>query len=205
MLANIQPDESAWFDFVKDKQRVPAADSADHEATQTAASNTCSLPQDKKGCPIRKKPLLDTPLLARLGVPTFGVREDDLALTSTKLVFKTYLNDGKMYNALMRLAVADGRQTDDNTWTIRVGYTALSKASGCSPRALGRARARLIDGGFLRSTEPHNDRQPITYIVRSIACVDAIYRDAGCTHFRIMPGGKIQPFRSAPSFGEAAK
>lgn len=149
--------------------------------------------------------LLDTPLLARLGVSTFVVREDDLALTSTRLIFGTCRNDGKIYDALMQLAVATGRQIDDDAWTIRIGYSALSKASGCSPRALGRAWPRLIDWGFLQFIEPHNDRRPTKYIVRSIACVDAIYKDAGCTHFRIIRGGKIQPFRSVSRFRDVAK
>jgi len=171
------------------------------EFAQSAVIESSSTQQVKKDRRISGKPILDSPLLKRHGVSTFSVREDDIELTSIRLVFKTCRNDGKIYDALIQLAVSNGGLTDDGAFTITIGYSALTKASGCQTRALGRARPRLIDWGFLRSFEPHADRQPTKYVVRSIACLDAIYRDAGCTHLRITPGGKMQPFRSAPNSG----
>jgi hypothetical protein len=201
MASHTQPDQGAWLAFVPIEASPTTIDCVEHELTQTAASNAWSQPHDNKGCTIGGKPLMDSALLAS-GVSTLEVRNDDLEFSSSRLIFQAYRNDGRIYDTLMQLAVANGDRTDDGAWTISIGYSDLRKASGCGDRALGRAWPRLLEWGFLRSIEPHTDRQPSKYILRSIACVDAIYRDAGCTHLRVLPGGKFQPFRSAPSIGE---
>jgi hypothetical protein len=197
MASNTQSDYCCSFDFALTVPRTMAADCVEREPAQRAASKACSQPHDNNGFAIAS---MDLPLLARR-VLTLEVRNDDFELTTTRLVLQRYRNDGKIYDALFHLADANEDPTVDG-WAIRIGYTALSQASGCDRRAFGRAWPHLIDWGFLRSIEPHTDRQPSKYMLRSIACVDAIYRDAGCTHLRVLPGGRLQPFRSVPSIGE---
>ena len=205
MACNIQPDTNYWLSFVHIDPSGTDPDSTDHETIQGPANEGWKVPQDQRGCSSGRKPLPYSPLLARLGVSIFEVREDDLELTSTRLVFRTSRNDAKIYDALMQLAVVGGHPTNQDALTIRIGYSALSKASGCSPRALGRAWPRLIDWGFLRSMEPHIDRQPTRtreWASMSVTRYTEMY--AGLT-FRITRSGKLQPFRSVSNTGEAAK
>jgi hypothetical protein len=142
--------------------------------------------------------LFDTVLFPAPGDPELEVRGDDHAMTSCLSIFDVRRNDGKIYAALVRMAEENGRSADDGTWAVRVGYTALRKASGCSTRALGRAWPRLLELGFLKSIEPHKDRRAARYVGRSIACVDSTYKDAGYMYFRVLPDGKILPFRPKP-------
>ena len=135
-------------------------------------------------------------------VPALEVRRDDRAFTSSSLLLKHNRNEERIYDALLHLAVKHGSQNDDGTWMVRVGYTALSGASGCSTKAFGRAWPRLLKWGFLRSIEPHHERQPALYAIRSLASVDAIFKKAGCTHIRVLKTGTIQPFRSVTGHGE---
>ena len=137
-------------------------------------------------------------LFAGLVVPTLVLRNDDRALTSCRVLFETYRNDGTIYDALVQIAMQRRTQIPGDMWAIRVGYTELAKASGCSRRTLQRAWPNLLKWGFVESIAPYQERVPKVYVVRSTAAVDAIYAAAGCTHIRIMRGGTIQPFRAEP-------
>jgi hypothetical protein len=138
-----------------------------------------------------------TPLSA-IDVPWLEVRGDDLQWAGSSSLLRRRPNDGKIYATLWDLSLQKGRSIGDDTRAIRVGYTELRKCSGCSTRALGRAWPRLLAWGLLVSLEPHEDREPALYRVRSLGLVDTLYMDAGCTHFRILVGGKIQPFKAKP-------
>jgi hypothetical protein len=184
VASNKQSDYCCSFDFALTGPSTTAVDCIEDVPTQTAASKACSQPHDNNGFAIA---LMDLPLFARRAL-ALEVRNDDFELTTTRLVLQRYRNDAKIYHTLMKLAVANGDPTVGEVWAIRIGYAALSTASGCDSRALGRAWRRLLEWGFLRSIEPHTDRLPTRYFVRSIACLDAIYRGAGCTHLRVYDG-----------------
>lgn len=143
--------------------------------------------------------LFDVSLFTVSAIPELDVRGDDHVFTSCLTFFDLHRNDGKVYATLFKLATEEGKDNGDGTRTIRVGYKKLRNASGCSTRAMGRAWPRLLDLGFLKSREPHKDRRAARYVVCSISCLDSIYKDAGCTHFRISPDRKIQPFRQKSS------
>ncbi len=149
--------------------------------------------------------LFDMPLYPALAGCELEVRGDDHPITSCVALFDIRRNDGKIYRALLKMAMADGRCTGADIWSIRVGYTALRKATGCSSRAFGRAWPRLLAWGFLKSIEAHQDRRCARYIVRSVESVDATYKEMGYTYFRVMPDGSLQPFRPKPRVGQGTK
>jgi hypothetical protein len=142
--------------------------------------------------------------LALLGCE-FEVRGDDHEMPSCLSLFAVRRNEEKIYRALLKMAYAAGMGSGDDTWAIRVGYTALRKATGCSSRAFGRAWPRLLAWGFLKSIEAHQDRRCARYIVRSVESVDATYKEMGYTYFRVMPDGSLQPFRPKPRVGQGTK
>jgi hypothetical protein len=133
------------------------------------------------------------------------LRGDDHAMVSSVSLFEVRRNDGIIYRALLEMAMTTGRGFGTNNWSIRVGYTALRLATGCSTRALGRAWPRLQELGFLKSREAPQGRRSARYILRSIESVDEIYASVGYTHYRVMPNGKLQPFRPKPHAGRGAR
>lgn len=140
--------------------------------------------------------LFDLSLFSVPLYPEFELRGDDYVLSTCLDFFKLRRNEGKIYAALLRLAMKNGKNNGDGTWTISVGYTKLCRESGCSTRALGRAWCRLETLGFLADRKKHDDRRSARYTVLTIEALDALYKDAGCTHYRVMPDKTLQPFRA---------
>jgi hypothetical protein len=141
--------------------------------------------------------LFDSTLFEGPNFPEFDARGDDYSLITCLDFFRVLRNEGKVYSALLRLADSRGANSRNNdTWVIRVGYTELVKVSGCSTRALGRAWPRLKSLGFLVDHKKHEDRRSARYTIRTIECLDALYKSSGCTHFRVMRDRSLQPFQA---------
>lgn len=142
--------------------------------------------------------LFDIALFSVSLYPEFDPRGDDLVLNTCLDFFDVLRNEGRIYAALLRIATGDGKNNGDGTWTVRVGYTDLCRESGCSTRALGRAWPRLETLGVLIERESHKDRRAARYTIRSVELLDTRYKDAGCTHFRLLSPTNVQPFRAKP-------
>jgi len=137
-------------------------------------------------------------------VHEFVRRGDDHQMPSSLSLFEVRRNEGLIWCALLDMAKANGTPAGDETWSIQVGYKALRTATGCSTRALERAWPRLLAWGFLERIVEHHNRESKIYTIRSVARVDAIYKDFGYTYFRVMKG-ELQPFRSKPRDGRESQ
>lgn len=130
-------------------------------------------------------------------VPTFYLRGDDFKIESFASLIEPRPNDLKIYGALLRLTgdQQEGTQIDDETWRIRIGYSKICEESGCCKRALGRAWPRLERLGVVVCIKKHMDRRENLYLVRAPEWLERMYKEARCTHYRVLPKGMIQPFR----------
>jgi hypothetical protein len=137
-----------------------------------------------------------------LSVPELARRGSDRELTTATALFGLRKNEGIIYAALYDLAVREGTDNQDGTWTVQVGYKTICELSARSKRSLGRAWPRLLRWGFLAARSEHQDRVSTVYVVRSPESLDSMYKDAGITHYRILRGGKVQPFRPKPGVAE---
>jgi len=134
----------------------------------------------------------------------FAVHGDDRKMPSCLSLFDIRRNEGRIYSALVKIAINEGMGSGEETWSIRVGYKALHTASGCNARTLGRAWPRLLEWGFLERILEHHNRCCKTYFVRSVLRVDAIYKGKGYTYFRVLKG-ELLPFRPKPRNSQGAR
>ena len=129
-------------------------------------------------------------------VPTWDLLGDDHEISGYDSLLPNE-NDLKIYNAIVKLAEEPGKGTkvNEHIWTIRVGYRDICQRSGCCKRALGRAWPRLGRLGVVVCKERHSDRIENLYLVRMPEWLVQQYRQLGCTHYRVLPKGILQPFR----------
>jgi hypothetical protein len=130
-------------------------------------------------------------------VPTLELRGDDVRIETYASLIEHYPNDLKIYTAMLKLADEDqkGTRVDQDSWTMRIGYAEICEASECCKRALSRAWPRLERLGIVVLIEMHKDRRENLYLVHAPEWLERKCQESGCTHYRLLKEGLIQPFR----------
>jgi hypothetical protein len=135
-------------------------------------------------------------LVPQLVLPEFDLLPTDQIIKDAYSPLRNYRNDVRAYISLIDLSQRCGKRINEYVWRVQVGYGILVPASGCSTRALERAWARLeLLSYVLRYPKGHDGKVPTTYWVRTLEGMMAMFEGAGCTHFRVLRGKRIQLFR----------